>query len=62
MAKVPSHPATRISSPTVDIAPHRAVTRRRMQWRGVGVELVQAETAEIGFPLLCNTLHRSAKE
>ena len=35
-------PATGIASPTVNIAPHRAVTRRGMQWRGMGVELVQA--------------------
>jgi AraC family transcriptional regulator len=31
-----------ISSPTVDIAPHGAVTRRGVEWGGMAVELVQA--------------------
>jgi AraC family transcriptional regulator len=33
-----------ISSPTVDVAPHRAVTRRGMEWQGIGTEFVQATT------------------
>jgi AraC family transcriptional regulator len=33
-----------ISSPTVDIAPQRAVTRRGMQWNGIGAEFVQTTT------------------
>jgi AraC family transcriptional regulator len=33
-----------ISSPTVEIAPHRAVTRRGMEWNGMAAELVQATT------------------
>jgi AraC family transcriptional regulator len=35
-----------ISSPTVDIAPNRAVTRRGMEWRGMAAELVQATTQQ----------------
>jgi AraC family transcriptional regulator len=31
-----------ISSPTVDIAPRQAITRRGIRWQGTGVELVQA--------------------
>ena len=34
------------SFPTVDIAPRRAVTRSGMEWRGMGVELVQTITQE----------------
>jgi AraC family transcriptional regulator len=33
-----------ISSPTVDIAPHRMVTRRGIQWHGMSAEFVQATT------------------
>jgi AraC family transcriptional regulator len=33
-----------LSSPTVDVAPYRAVTRRGAEWRGMGVEFVQATT------------------
>ena len=33
-----------ISSPTVEIAPHRAVTRRGMEWNGMAAELVQVTT------------------
>jgi len=33
-----------VSSPTVDIAPHHAVRRRRLQWPGIGAEFVQATT------------------
>jgi AraC family transcriptional regulator len=31
-----------LSSPTVDVAPYRAVTRRGAEWRGMGAEFVQA--------------------
>jgi len=31
-----------ILSPTVSVTPHRSVTRRGMEWRGVGAEFVQA--------------------
>lgn len=34
--------STDLSSPTVDVAPYRAVTRRGAEWRGMGAELVQA--------------------
>jgi len=33
-----------VSFPTVDIAPHHAVRRRRLQWPGIGAEFVQATT------------------
>ena len=33
-----------LSSPTVDVAPYRAVTRHGAEWRGMGVEFVQATT------------------
>jgi AraC family transcriptional regulator len=33
-----------ISSPTVEIAPHRVVTRRGMEWHGMAAEQVQATT------------------
>jgi AraC family transcriptional regulator len=33
-----------ISFPTMEIAPHRVVTRRGMQWHGAGAEFVQAMT------------------
>jgi AraC family transcriptional regulator len=33
-----------ISSPSVEIAPHRAVTRRGMEWHGMAAEIVQATT------------------
>lgn len=33
-------------SPTVDIVPHRAVVRSGTKWRGMGVELIQADTNE----------------
>jgi AraC family transcriptional regulator len=32
--------------PTVSIVPHRAVSRRGMEWRGMGAELVQATSHE----------------
>jgi AraC family transcriptional regulator len=35
-----------ISSPTVDIAQHRAVTRRGMQWHGMAAEFVQVTTQQ----------------
>ena len=34
------------SFPTVDITPHRAVTRRGIEWSGMRVELVQAKMRE----------------
>lgn len=34
------------SSPTVDVAPHRAVTRRKVQWHGVVAECVKANSHE----------------
>ncbi len=37
-------PSAGISLPTVDIAPHRVVTRRGMQWHGMSAEFVQATT------------------
>jgi AraC family transcriptional regulator len=33
-----------ISFPTVEIAPHRVVTRRGMEWQGMAAEIVQATT------------------
>jgi AraC family transcriptional regulator len=33
-----------LSSPTVDVAPYRVVTRRGTEWRGMGAEVVQATT------------------
>jgi AraC family transcriptional regulator len=41
-----TQPAGIISFPTVDITPHPAVTRSGMEWRGMGVELVQTITQE----------------
>jgi AraC family transcriptional regulator len=41
-----------ISSPTVEVAPHRVVARRGMKWRGMGAEFVQAtshDRAEYSF-------------
>lgn len=35
---------TDLSSPTVDVAPYRAVTRHGTEWCGMGVEFVQATT------------------
>jgi AraC family transcriptional regulator len=35
-----------ISSPTVDVAPHRVVTRNGLGWNGVGVEFVRATMAD----------------
>ena len=35
-----------ISSPTVEIAPHRAVTRSGMEWHGMGAEFVQVTTQQ----------------
>jgi AraC family transcriptional regulator len=35
-----------ISSPTVDVAPHRAVTRSGLGWHGMGAELVRAMTPD----------------
>jgi AraC family transcriptional regulator len=37
-------PSADISSPTMDIAPHRVVTRRGMAWHGMSAEFVQATT------------------
>jgi AraC-like DNA-binding protein len=31
-----------LSSPTVDVAPYRAITRRGTEWRGMGAEFIQA--------------------
>jgi AraC family transcriptional regulator len=36
--------STDLSSPTVDVAPYRVVTRRGREWRGMGAEFVQATT------------------
>jgi AraC family transcriptional regulator len=41
-----------LSSPTVDVAPYRAVTRRGTEWRGMGAEVVQAtayDRVDYGF-------------
>ena len=35
-----------ISSPTVDVAPHRAVTRSGLGWHGMGAEFVRAMTPD----------------
>ena len=39
-----NEPPVEISPPTVTVAPHHAVSRRGVQWHGVGAELVQATT------------------
>jgi AraC family transcriptional regulator len=38
--------STEISSPTVDIAPHRVIRRRGMEWHGMSAEFVQATTRD----------------
>jgi AraC family transcriptional regulator len=43
-AGLPATPLVDISSPAVDIAPHRVVTRRGMAWHGMSAEFVQATT------------------
>jgi AraC family transcriptional regulator len=37
-------PSADIASPTMDIAPHRVVTRRGLAWHGMSAEFVQATT------------------
>jgi AraC family transcriptional regulator len=37
-------PSADMSAPTMDIAPHRVVTRRGMAWHGMSAEFVQATT------------------